>query len=111
MEKIHSLRGFLDKSRSVYHAVSLIRDELETAGYTCLSEGEAWELKAGGKHYLVRNGSAILAFRVPTAAPRGFMITASHADRPCFKVKENGVAEGAYTRLLVEKYGGALIAP
>lgn len=111
MKTIEKLQNFLNKAHSVYHAVALIKEELETAGYTCLQETEDWTLEAGGKYYVVRNGSAILAFRVPKAAPKGFLITASHADRPCFKVKENGVAEGAYTRLLVEKYGGALIAP
>ena len=110
METICSLRAFLDKAHSVYHAVALIREELDAAGYTCLQETENWELKVGGKYYIVRNGSAILAFRVPEN-PTGLLITASHADRPCFKVKENGVQEGAYTRLLVEKYGGALLAP
>ena len=111
MEKIHALRGFLDNSHSVYHAVALIKKELDGAGYTALLETDRWELKAGGKYYLVRNGSAILAFRVPTAAPKGFLISAAHADRPCFKVKENGVLEGAYTRLAVERYGGALLGP
>ncbi len=110
MENIQKLLDFLNKAHSVYHAVALIQKELETAGYTSLSETDSWNLKAGGKYYVVRNGSAVLAFRVPES-PKGFLITASHADRPCFKVKENGVAEGAYTRLLVEKYGGALISP
>ena len=110
METVSSLRAFLDKAHSVYHAVALIREELDAAGYTCLQETENWKLKTGGKYYLVRNGSAILAFRVPEN-PKGFLITASHADRPCFKVKENGEQVGAYTRLLVEKYGGALLAP
>ena len=111
MEKIHALRSFLDKAHSVYHAVALIKEELESAGYRSLSETDRWDLVAGSKYYLVRNGSAILAFRVPAAEPKGFLISAAHADRPCFKVKENGVLEGAYTRLAVEKYGGTLIAP
>ena len=110
METVKKLQNFLDQAHSVYHAVALMKEELDGAGYTCLPESANWELKVGGKYYVVRNGSAILAFRVPES-PKGFLITASHADRPCFKVKENGVAEGAYTRLLVEKYGGALIAP
>ena len=110
MDSVKKLQTFLDKAHSVYHAVALIREELDAAGYTCLEEKDAWELKAGGKYYLVRNGSAVIAFRVPTAAPKGFLISAAHSDRPCFKVKENGVAEGAYTRLLVEKYGGTLIS-
>ena len=110
METVKSLQSFLDKAHSVYHAVALIKEELDNAGYTALSETENWDLRAGGKYYLTRNGSAVVAFRVPEEA-KGFVITASHADRPCFKVKENAVAEGAYTRLLVEKYGGVIISP
>jgi aspartyl aminopeptidase len=91
--------------------VENLRTELENAGYTRLSEGEKWELTNGGKYYLTRGGSAVLAFRVPQCKPRGFMMSASHSDRPTFKVKENGALVGKYTRLAVERYGGMLIAP
>ena len=109
--KLENLRQFLDKAHSVYHAVAELENLLKAAGYTRLSEAECWELVPGGKYYLTRGGSAVLAFRVPTGAPEGFLISASHADRPCFKVKENGVLTGAYTRLAVERYGGLIIAP
>jgi len=111
MDRIHDLCTFLDRSHSVYHAVDALKEKLEADGYTPLVETEDWELKAGGKYYLTRGGSALLAFRIPQGAPKGFLISASHADRPCFKVKENGVLTGAYTRLAVERYGGTLIAP
>ena len=39
------------------------------------------------------------------------MMSASHSDRPTFKIKENAETVGAYTKLLVERYGGMLIAP
>jgi aspartyl aminopeptidase len=87
MEPIHSLCAFLDGAHSVYHAVALIREELDAAGYTALSETEEWNLQIGGKYYVVRNGSAVIAFRVPTGAPKGFLFSTSHTDRPCFKVK------------------------
>ncbi len=111
MKTIHSLRNFLDKARSVYHAAALLKEELEQAGYCRLQEGDSWQIKAGGKYYLMRNDSALVAFRVPEGTPRGFLITASHTDRPCFKVKENPVLKGQYTRLAVERYGGMLIGP
>ena len=38
-------------------------------------------------------------------------MSASHSDRPTFKVKENGELSGTYTRLATEKYGGMLMAP
>ena len=109
--KIKKLMAFLDASPSVYHAVDNLAALLENAGYTRLSEAEGWDLVPGGKYYLTRGGSAVMAFRIPSANPIGFMMSASHSDRPTFKIKENGELNGAYTRLAVERYGGMLIAP
>ena len=111
MQRVNNLRNFLDKARSAYHAAALIKEELEQAGYCRLQEADTWQLKAGGKYYLMRNDSAVVAFRVPEGTLKGFLITASHTDRPCFKVKENAVLNGQYTRLAVERYGGMLMAP
>ena len=103
--------AFLDASRSVYHAAAYLAKELEAAGYTRLLENESWDIVSGGKYYLTRGGTAVLAFRVPQGNARGFMMSASHCDRPTFKYKENGELSGTYTRLATEKYGGMLIAP
>ncbi len=105
-----TLREFLDASHSVYHAIANLEEDLLAEGYALLPEGEEWLLNPGGKYYVNRGGSALIAFRVPETQPRGFLLTASHADRPSFKVKENGVLEGKYTRLATEKYGGMLIS-
>lgn len=109
--RIEKLIDYLDSAHSVYHAVKGLADQLEAAGYTSLSEGSAWTLEKGGKYYLTRGGSSLIAFRIPRGEALGFSITASHADRPTFKVKENGGLAGSYTRLAVERYGGMLIAP
>ncbi len=108
---IEKLKAYLDSARSVYHAVAGLVSQLESAGYTRLSEGESWQLRKGGKYYLTRGGSAVMAFRIPEGDALGFAMTASHSDRPTFQVKENGELTGAYTRLAVERYGGMLIAP
>ncbi len=102
-------KTFLDYSHSVYHAVAYLEKTLQQAGYSCLHETEQWALVPGGKYYLTRGGSALVAFRVPQA-PKGFLFTASHADRPTFRVKENGELVGKYTRLATEKYGGMIIS-
>ena len=109
--RISALAEFLDASVSVFHAVANLEQLLKNAGYTRIMENEKWELAPGGKYYLVRGGSAIVAFRVPEGECAGFMMSASHSDRPTFKVKENAELSGAYTRLAVERYGGMLIAP
>ena len=110
-KKTKALLSFLDSAKSVYHAAAYLADTLENAGYSKLSEGEKWNLIPGGKYYLTRGGTAVMAFRIPEAVPKGFLMSASHCDRPTFKVKENPELVGAYTRLSVEKYGGMLIAP
>ena len=110
-ERIEALRAYLDSAHSVYHAVAGLQKELENGGYTRLFEQDAWELQPGGKYYLTRGGAAVMAFRIPEGSPAGFMMSASHADHPTFKVKENGELTGKYTRLATEKYGGMLMAP
>ena len=109
--RIYNLMSFLDASPSVYHAVANLEAELKNAGYSPLLEGDIWNLVPGGKYYLTRGGSAIMAFRIPEGKPTGFMMSASHSDRPTFKIKENGELNGTYTRLAVERYGGMIIAP
>ena len=111
MSRINDLKDFLDASVSAYHAVAYLANTLESAGYTRLSEAEKWDIVPGGKYYLTRGGTAVIAFRVPQGTPKGFLMSASHSDRPTFKVKENGELCGNYTRLAVERYGGMIIAP
>ena len=106
-----ALMEFLDGAHSVFHAVAGIEKVLQENGYTCLQEQDNWGLIHGGKYYVTRGGSAVIAFAVPEGEFKGFLMSASHADRPTFKVKENGEQVGAYTRLLVERYGGMLMAP
>ena len=110
-KRTKDLMQFLNASHSVYHAAAYLADTLEKAGYCKLSEGENWVLEPGGKYYLTRGGTAVLAFRIPKDGAKGFLISASHSDRPTFKIKENPELVGAYTRLATEKYGGMLIAP
>lgn len=109
-KRTEKLLAFLDASPSVYHAAANIENELKNAGYIRLSEAEKWELCPGRKYYLTRGGSAVLAFRVPKVCPRGFLMSASHSDRPTFKIKENGELTGTYTRLATEKYGGMIMS-
>ncbi len=107
---MQELMKYLNNAHSVYHAVEGLRSLLESKGYERLDESSYWELTAGGKYYLTRGGTSVLAFRIPEGTPTGFLMSASHADRPTFKVKENGELAGTYTRLAVERYGGMLIS-
>ena len=105
-----ALKEYLDRSPSQYHAVENLKQMLLNAGYVQLAESEVWQLQPGKGYFVIRGGSALIAFRIPEGAPTGFMMSAAHSDRPTFKVKENGELAGTYTRLATEKYGGMLIS-
>ena len=108
-QDIKDLKEFLDNSPSCFHAIANLAAFLEEAGYQKLYEQNVWDLQPGGKYYVVRSDSALISFRIPEGQPTGFMISASHCDRPCFKVKENGELVTAYTRVPTEPYGGMLL--
>ena len=107
------LLTFIAQSPSRYHAVANLCRELEAAGYVRLAEGKPWTLTPGQKYFVTRNGSALLAFRLPEEGFTGFMISASHSDAPTFRLKENPEMAGpdGYIRLNTEGYGGMLCAP
>ena len=102
---------YLNHSHSAYHAQANLVELLNARGYTQLEEGADWSLTPGGSYYVCRGGATVIAFRIPAAPAKGFLISAAHTDRPSFKLKENGEKTGTYTSLLVERYGGALMAP
>ena len=115
-DTVQKLFTFIEESPSQYHAVDTMRKHLEAAGYEQLLESEAWKLKSGGKYYVIRSGSSLIAFRIPTQDSQnycGFQIVASHSDSPSFKIKTNPEmnVEEHYVKLNVEKYGGMLCAP
>lgn len=108
------LFDFISSSPSCFHVIENMKQMLSSQGYAPLLESELWELRAGGKYYVTRNGSSLIAFRIPAhGEARSFQIMASHSDSPCFKIKENPEieAENHYVKLNVEKYGGMLMAP
>ncbi|MCI8931829.1 MAG: M18 family aminopeptidase [Lachnospiraceae bacterium] len=112
MAVIEKMLDFIDRSPSCYHAVENIEKELEAAGFVRLAENRKWELAYGGKYYVSRNGSSVIAFAIPQGEMKGFHMIASHSDSPCFKIKENPemTVEGHYVKLNVEKYGGMILS-
>lgn len=109
---VKKLLAFIQNSPTCYHAVENAGQELETAGYGQLQENERWELAMGGKYYVTRNGSSLIAFQLPAGKTKGFHMVASHSDSPCFKLKESPeiTVEDAYIKLNVERYGGMILS-
>lgn len=111
---IDDLLDFLKRSPTPFHAASNVAARLQQAGFTRLYEADAWDLKAGARHYVVRNDSSIFAFALGTESPvtRGLRMAGAHTDSPCLKIKPNPELRRANCwQLGVEVYGGALLNP
>ena len=90
---------FLETSYTAYQAAENARMLLQAHGFRELDEGAPWDLQPQGKYFVVRGGSAVIAF-VCGDAKKGFKIAASHLDSPCLKLKENpALSDGHCTRL------------
>ena len=81
------LMDFLDSSVNAFFAVENMKNILLAEGFLPLYEGEDWKLKKGGKYFVTRNGSALIAFVLPEKPFKGFQMMASHSDSPVFKIK------------------------
>ncbi|MGB2260636.1 MAG: M18 family aminopeptidase, partial [Porticoccaceae bacterium] len=108
------LAEFLNASPTPFHAVKSMAERLQSAGFTELDEASDWSLSAGAKHYVVRNGSSIIAFVVGSAAlaESGLRMVGAHTDSPCLMIKpQPELHRNGYFQLAVEVYGGALLNP
>lgn len=104
---------FLQKSPTAFHAVENMKTELNNRGYQELLEGQPWQIKPGGKYYVTRNNSSIIALNIGTDLLNySFNVAASHTDCPTFKIKENAeiTVRNKYMTLNTEGYGGMLCA-
>ena len=108
------LLNFLDESPTCFHAVWKMKEMLLEAGFEKLREDQRWNLEAGKKYFVTRNGSALIAFVLPKQVEpgSGYHIIASHSDSPCFKIKDNPeiIVEDSYVKLNVEGYGGMILS-
>lgn len=110
---MEQLFQFIKECPSAYHTIDTIKGRLLEKGFTELSEQEHWKLSSGKDYVVTRNGSSLIAFRIPESGAEIFHIAAAHSDFPAFKLKENPEidVEESYTVLNIEKYGGMLCAP
>jgi aspartyl aminopeptidase len=105
------LRTFIDASPSPFHAVAEMARRLSEAGFTELDEVDRWQLQPGGRHYVIRDGGSVIAFRIGSAplADAGIVAIGTHTDSPTFKVRpRHDLTRVGYKLVGVEPYGGVL---
>ncbi len=108
------LLDFLGASPTPFHAVAQMAQRLEANGFRRLEEGENWNLERGGRYYLTRNQSSLIAFVHGQRNPAevGIRLVGAHTDSPCLMAKPRpDLKSRGYWRLGVEVYGGALLNP
>lgn len=110
LETVHELFDFIENSPSCFHVIDNVKAELKKEGFEELCENKKWEIKEGGKYFVTRNLSSVIAFKVPTKDFKSFHIVASHSDSPTFKIKDNPEqsVKGKYVQLNTERYGGMI---
>ncbi|MET0379121.1 MAG: M18 family aminopeptidase, partial [Spongiibacteraceae bacterium] len=66
---INDLLAFLKRSPTPFHATSNVAADLQQAGFVQLLEADAWNLQPGGRYYVLRNDSSVLAFVLGNDSP------------------------------------------
>ena len=108
------LIDYIYSSPTSFHAVKTSKELLENNGFEELKLNKKWELKVGGKYFVTKNSSSIIAFVVNSdkVEEEGFRIIGSHSDSPTFRIKPKAQmsVENTYLKLNTESYGGAILS-
>lgn len=105
------LLEFIDNSPINYFAVKNSKKILKENDFVEIREDEKWKLEKGGKYYVERDNTSLIAFSVGDDLREGFDIIGSHTDSPTFKIKTNGeMTNKGFLKLNVEGYGGMIVS-
>ncbi|EOA81744.1 uncharacterized protein SETTUDRAFT_166114 [Exserohilum turcica Et28A] len=105
--------SFVNASPTPFHAVKSAVERLEKAGFKQIKERDSWapSLHPGGKYYLTRNASSIVAFAIGHKWKPGNPISmiGAHTDSPCLRLKPVSKRQGdGFLQVACETYGGGL---
>lgn len=104
---------FIHESPSPWHVADSLARRLVANGFVPLDETARWKLEPGGRYFVVRGGSSLIAFVLGSRplADTGFTLIGAHTDSPGLRLKPRAAhkSEGLL-RLGVEVYGGPILA-
>ncbi|AQR97865.1 M18 family aminopeptidase [Clostridium saccharoperbutylacetonicum] len=114
MSNTQELIDFINKSKTAFQGAQELKNILNNQGYAEIKEEAQWNLKKGGKYYITKNNSAVIAFEIGTGEIEedGFRLIGAHTDSPGFRIKPNPemLVEGHYLKLNTEVYGGPILS-
>jgi aspartyl aminopeptidase len=105
---------FLATATTPFHAVAEMEKMLGAAGFSRLYDDARWEIRSGGRYYLTRNDSSVVAFTTGSdfSPATGIRMVGAHTDSPCLMVKPTPeIRSKGLLQLGVQVYGGALLNP
>ncbi|MCL2855670.1 MAG: M18 family aminopeptidase [Defluviitaleaceae bacterium] len=110
-DNAQKLLDYIYKSPTAYHATDNAVEELKKAGFTQLFEKDTWDMQAGGKYFVAKNGSAFAAWVVGSDMDNpAVRCIAAHTDSPAFVIKPNPqMKTGEYIKLNTSPYGGMIL--
>lgn len=113
LQLANELIDFIYESPTAFHAVSTVKSMLNNNGFKELCDCQKWDIEKGGKYYVTKNDSALIAFVIGKGEieEQGFKLIGAHTDSPTFRVKPSPemVSEGSYVKLNTEVYGGPIL--
>ncbi|MFA6310459.1 MAG: M18 family aminopeptidase [Sterolibacterium sp.] len=113
LAQAQDLLDYIDASPSPWHAVHTAEQRLLAQGFSRLIETERWRLVPGGRYFVVRGGSSIIAFILGgiSLMETGLRMVGAHTDSPGLRLKPKAPhgCEGI-VRVGVEVYGGPILA-
>lgn len=112
-QNAQDLIDFIDASPSPWHAVATMETRLLAAGFSRLHEVDRWKLNHGGRYFIIRGASSIIAFTLgkEPLLTRGLRIVGAHTDSPGLRIKPRPAEDvSGMVRLGVEVYGGPILA-
>lgn len=114
MSNTQELIDFINKSKTAFQGAQELKNILNNQGYAEIKEEAQWNLKKGGKYYITKNNSAVIAFEIGTGEIEedGFRLIGAHTDSPGFRIKPNPemLVEEHYLKLNTEVYGGPILS-
>ncbi|PNY23897.1 Vacuolar aminopeptidase 1 [Tolypocladium capitatum] len=105
---------FLQENPTVFHAVEYFKRKLNHSGFQELPARESWadKIQPGGKYWVTRNGSSIIAFAVGRAYKpgNGVGMIGGHIDALTARLKPVSTkpTKAGYLQLGVAPYAGGL---
>lgn len=105
-----TLLDLIHRTPTAWHAAKNVKEILEKQEFAAVSLFDGSSVPSGA-WYTVRNGSALVAVRIPEKIDPEtvcFRISAAHGDSPCFRLKPNPMKQGSVARLNTELYGGGI---